>query len=346
MAASHAMSDQNPMLADLLHSLTTIDQRLSRIEGALRIVQPPSPLLPNGAVAASSEGDVAIAAAAGATILQPAVGGGPRALYPAVRALEAPPEGFTVSSRARMQDELDAWTVPRGYSMRINGTRTHGARQKIRLVCFRGGRSRPRARSPVTPADIAAAKAAGRRKPTTDRASKKCDCPFKFELVELGPGVDRYAVHYTNRDNMLHNHAPADLTLDPRARKLPSQVTAEVDQWLRDNMPIAKIQEELRRRGYAHVLDFDLRNRKRTLLRKDGLLDGPAAGTGTGNGAGNGTEAGAGTGEPRTTVAGEEAEEEAGGREGDEGALEQSHFELDEDEDDDDADGVEDMEGE
>ncbi len=231
--------------------------------------------------------------------------------------LEALPEGFLVSGRATLQEELDGWTIPRGYSMRINGTRSHGRRQKIRMVCFRGGRSRlrPKDEEPkrdeieaepqqqqlfaddAAPAGATATTNSRRRKPTTDRISKKCECPFRFELVEVSPAADRYTVHYTNEDHMQHNHAAADLMLDPRARKLPQALKAEVDQWLRGassssstssaggaaaaeassgtrtpgatGWTIAKIQAELQRRGYGHVLDFDLRNRKRALLHKE-----------------------------------------------------------------------------
>lgn len=233
--------------------------------------------------------------------------------------LEALPEGFVVSGRATLQEELDGWTIPRGYSMRINGTRSHGRRQKIRMVCFRGGRSRLRPKEEEAKRERERERLLlfpdlppRRRKPTTDRISKKCECPFRFELVEVCPGADRYAVHYTNDDHTQHNHAAADLMLDPRARKLPRALKAEVDQWLRDastlgtggnsksgggsggggdannnnnnnnnvgsggssgssspGWTIAKIQAELQRRGYGHVLDFDLRNRKRALLHKD-----------------------------------------------------------------------------
>ncbi|ERT03262.1 uncharacterized protein SPSK_09215 [Sporothrix schenckii 1099-18] len=218
--------------------------------------------------------------------------------------LEALPEGFVVSGRATLQEELDGWTIPRGYSMRINGTRSHGRRQKIRMVCFRGGRSRLRPKEEEAKREREKERLQlfpdlppRRRKPTTDRISKKCECPFRFELVEVRPGADRYAVHYTNDDHMQHNHAAADLMLDPRARKLPRALKAEVDQWLRDastvgtggnskgggdtnntgggngssspGWTIAKIQAELQRRGYGHVLDFDLRNRKRALLHRD-----------------------------------------------------------------------------
>ena len=206
--------------------------------------------------------------------------------------LEALPEGFVVSGRATLQEELDSWTIPRGYSMRINGTRSHGRRQKIRMVCFRGGRSRLRPKEEEAKRERERERLVlfpdlppRRRKPTTDRISKKCECPYRFELVEICPGADRYAVHYTNDDHTQHNHAAADLMLDPRARKLPRALKAEVDQWLRDastlggngkssdasntGWTIAKIQAELQRRGYGHVLDFDLRNRKRALLHKD-----------------------------------------------------------------------------
>ena len=208
--------------------------------------------------------------------------------------LEALPEGFIVTGRATLQEELDGWTIPRGYSMRINGTRSHGQRQKIRMVCFRGGRSRlrPKEEEEERQSEVdrereregeesgpPSSLVSRRRKPTTDRVSKKCECPFRFELVELCPGADEYAVHYTNDDHMQHNHAAADLMLDPRARKLPPALKAEVDQWLRGDTDsdknkdkawtIAAIQAELHRRGYGHVLDFDLRNRKRALLHKE-----------------------------------------------------------------------------
>ncbi len=284
-------SGQDQLLNSFLLSLSTIDQRLTRIESALHI--PPLQgtaglFLPgslNNAVAIAAVQTTAAAAAAAAAAVaqqqqqqqQQRSASPPNLLLPPVKALEPPPEGFPVSARNKMQEELDSWTVPRGYSMRINGTRTHGGRQKIRLVCFRGGRTRPRARSPVSEEVIAAARAAGKRKPTTDRASKKCGCPFRFELVELGPGVDRYVVHFTNVDHMTHNHEPAGLRLDPRARKLPPDLMAEVDQWLREGVIIGKIQDDLKQRGYAHVLDFDLRNRKRALQKKDGLLSGNGA---------------------------------------------------------------------
>ncbi|CAK7204237.1 hypothetical protein SEUCBS139899_006992 [Sporothrix eucalyptigena] len=223
--------------------------------------------------------------------------------------LEALPEGFVVSGRATLQEELDGWTIPRGYSMRINGTRSHGRRQKIRMVCFRGGRSRLRPKEEEAKRERERERLElfpdlppRRRKPTTDRISKKCECPFRFELVEVCPGADRYAVHYTNDDHTQHNHAAADLMLDPRARKLPRALKAEVDQWLRDastlggngkssdasntGWTIAKIQAELQRRGYGHVLDFDLRNRKRALLHKDRMAQLKTDGTRGGEGAG------------------------------------------------------------
>lgn len=240
--------------------------------------------------------------------------------------LEALPEGFLITGRATLQEELDGWTLPRGYSMRINGTRSHGRRQKIRMVCFRGGRSRLRPKEEVEQRDretenngAGATGASGndyydqehnrhgpsrrrQRKPTTDRVSKKCECPFRFELVEVCPGADRYAVHYTNDDHRRHNHAAADLMLDPRARKLPAALKNEVDQWLRgarsmystDSIAaegeagsaggpwtIAKIQAELQRRGYGHVLDFDLRNRKRALLHKERMAAQLKSGSGS-----------------------------------------------------------------
>ncbi|CAK7211589.1 hypothetical protein SCUCBS95973_001166 [Sporothrix curviconia] len=240
--------------------------------------------------------------------------------------LEALPEGFVVSGRATLQEELDSWTIPRGYSMRINGTRSHGRRQKIRMVCFRGGRSRLRPKEEEAKRKRERERLVlfpdlppRRRKPTTDRISKKCECPFRFELVEVCPGADRYAVHYTNDDHTQHNHAAADLMLDPRARKLPRALKAEVDQWLRDastlggngrssdasntGWTIAKIQAELQRRGYGHVLDFDLRNRKRALLHKDRIAqlkkDG---GEGGGAAAAAGAESSAGGDTPGTAV--------------------------------------------
>lgn len=181
--------------------------------------------------------------------------------------LEAPPAGYTISSRATMQEELDRWTLPRGYSMRIAGAKVTGKR-KVRWVCFRGGEARQQHRQPADEAALRRAKAEGRRKPTTDRASKKCGCLFKFEVVETARDSDVWVLHYPNEEHKVHNHGPSDRTSDPRARKLPASMSAEVDGWLRDGWLVSKIQEELRKRGFTNVLNTDLYNRKR-LLKKE-----------------------------------------------------------------------------
>ncbi|KAK3294384.1 uncharacterized protein B0H64DRAFT_400581 [Chaetomium fimeti] len=186
---------------------------------------------------------------------------------PTFTPLEPPPQGYTISSRAAMQDELDQWTLPRGYSMRIAGAKVTGKR-KVRWVCFRGGEARHH-RAPVDEAVVRQAKAEGRRKPTTDRASKKCGCLFKFEVIETVKDSDVWVLHYPNEEHKVHNHGPSDTTSDPRARKLPGYMSAEVDRWLRDGWLVSKIQEELRGRGFTNVLNTDLYNRKR-LLKKDG----------------------------------------------------------------------------
>ncbi|KAK4151019.1 sodium channel protein 60E [Chaetomidium leptoderma] len=181
--------------------------------------------------------------------------------------LEPPPNGYTISSRASMQEELDQWTLPRGYSMRIAGAKVSGKR-KVRWVCFRGGEARQH-RAPVDDSVLLKAKAEGRRKPTTDRASKKCGCLFKFEVIETAKDSDVWVLHYPNEEHKVHNHGPSDTTTDPRARKLPAYMSAEVDQWLREGWLVSKIQEELRTRGFTNVLNTDLYNRKR-LLKKEG----------------------------------------------------------------------------
>jgi len=165
-----------------------------------------------------------------------------------------------------MQEELDRWTIPRGYSMRIAGAKVTGKR-KVRWVCFRGGEARHH-RPPVDEAVLLKAKAEGRRKPTTDRASKKCGCMFRFEAVETTRDSDVWVLHYPNANHKVHNHPPADTTTDPRARKLPSSMMAEVDQWLREGWQVSKIQEQLRARGINNVLNTDLYNRKRMLKKE------------------------------------------------------------------------------
>jgi len=274
--------DHVALLNNILMAINSIDQRLGRIEGALRVAPPPAAAEPIPWRDALAPSPPAPPPPPSALPPPPSV-----VHYPAAVPLEPPPEGFPVSGRAAMQDELDAWTMPRGYSMRIHGTRVHGQRQKIRMVCFRGGKNRPSRKDAAALAAVPGADdddtnlhngaggAAARRKPTTDRQSKKCECRFKFELVEVAPGADRFVVHYASRENMTHNHGPADLRSDPRARRLPPGLKEEVDGWLREGTAIVKIQEELRRRGFPHVLDFDLRNRKRALMKMDGLLDPP-----------------------------------------------------------------------
>jgi hypothetical protein len=166
-----------------------------------------------------------------------------------------------------MQEELDAWTLPRGYSMRIAGAKVSGKR-KVRWVCFRGGEARHH-RQPVDESVLLKAKEEGRRKPTTDRASKKCGCLFKFEVIETARDSDVWVLHYPNEEHKVHNHGPSDTTSDPRARKLPGYMLVEVDGWLREGWLVSKIQEELRGRGFVNVLNTDLYNRKR-LLKKEG----------------------------------------------------------------------------
>ena len=167
-----------------------------------------------------------------------------------------------------MQEELDHWTIPRGYSMRIAGAKVTG-KKKVRWVCFRGGEARHH-RPPVDESVIQAAKAEGRRKPTTDRTSKKCGCLFKFEVIETAKGSDLWTLHYPNEEHKVHNHGPSeDGTSDPRARKLPGEVSKLVDAWLREGWLVSKVQEELRARGFRNVLNTDLYNRKRLLKKED-----------------------------------------------------------------------------
>ena len=182
--------------------------------------------------------------------------------------LEPPPQGYTISSRASMQEELDQWTIPRGYSMRIAGAKVTGKR-KVRWVCFRGGEARHH-RAPVDQSVFEKAKLEGRRKPTTDRTSKKCGCLFKFEVIETAKDSDVWMLHYPNEEHKVHNHGPSDDTSDPRARKLPPYMSAEVDRWLREGWLVSKIQDELKAKGFTNVLNTDLYNRKRLLKKEEG----------------------------------------------------------------------------
>ncbi|KAK4171389.1 hypothetical protein QBC36DRAFT_96287 [Triangularia setosa] len=186
--------------------------------------------------------------------------------------LEPPPPNFTISSRAAMQATLDAWTLPRGYSMRIAGAKVTGKR-KVRWVCFRGGEARHH-RPPVDPSVFVKAKEEGRRKPTTDRTSKKCGCLFKFEVIETARDSDVWVLHYPNEEHKVHNHGPSTDTSDPRARKLPDFVSAEVDGWLKEGRLVSQIQEELKKRGYVNVLNTDLYNRKRLLKKEENQQQG------------------------------------------------------------------------
>jgi hypothetical protein len=174
-----------------------------------------------------------------------------------------------------MQEVLDQWTLPRGYSMRIAGVKVSG-RRKVRWVCFRGGearhnreRERERAGAGADESELDRARVEGRRKPTTDRTSKKCGCMFKFELVETTRDSDVWFLHYPNDEYKVHNHGPSDTKSDPRARKLPSYMLVEVDQWLREGWLVSKVQEELRARGFTNVLNTDLYNRRRLLKKED-----------------------------------------------------------------------------
>ncbi|KAL2132435.1 hypothetical protein VTI74DRAFT_3804 [Chaetomium olivicolor] len=292
--AEHGLSHNQ--LTNLLTALASIDRRLCRIETALRITNStnPNPAIPNASTpfpanspATGPQVQVGPALAQppqqpqhqhqqtpgivnsnpipGSTTTNPAL-----TLTP----LEPPPQGFTITSRATMQDELDQFTIPRGYSMRIAGAKVTGKR-KVRWVCFRGGEARHH-RGPVDESLVLKAKAEGRRKPTTDRQSKKCGCMFKFEVVETARDSDVWVLHYPNEEHKVHNHGPSDTMSDPRARKLPGYMLVEVDAWLKEGWLVSRIQEELRSRGFMNVLNTDLYNRKR-LLRKEGQLGEAAA---------------------------------------------------------------------
>ncbi|KAA8631777.1 hypothetical protein SMACR_01110 [Sordaria macrospora] len=292
-------------LASLLNTLTSIDQRLNRIEAALRLnnnvgntngnanqTSTGTPVAPTASVLAhpslSAVGRTIITNAQSPSVAQlrphppPPSGSSSRTsnlatIHAAAQAqaqsselnpLDPPPQGYTISSRASMQEELDHWTIPRGYSMRIAGAKVTG-KKKVRWVCFRGGEARHH-RPPVDESVIQAAKAEGRRKPTTDRTSKKCGCLFKFEVIETAKGSDLWTLHYPNEEHKTHNHGPSpDQTSDPRARKLPAEVSREVDGWLREGWLVSKVQEELRERGFRNVLNTDLYNRKRLLKKED-----------------------------------------------------------------------------
>lgn len=270
-----ALSLSQNQLSTLFNALSSIDQRLNRIESALRLpsynaAPPQQPLsstpipLPVPVAPSGSNHHHQIGAA---SALHHAPNG-PAMMNPvSYIPLEAPPQGYTVSSRATMQEELDQWTIPRGYSMRIAGAKVTG-KKKVRWVCYRGGEARHH-RGPVDESLIQQAKAEGRRKPTTDRSSKKCGCMFKFELIETTKGSDLWVLHYPNDEHKVHNHGPSDQTSDPRARKLPHFMSVEVDQWLREGRQVSKIQEDLKARGFMNVLNTDLYNRKRMLSKQD-----------------------------------------------------------------------------
>ncbi|KAK3955785.1 hypothetical protein QBC32DRAFT_332636 [Pseudoneurospora amorphoporcata] len=292
-------------LTSLLNTLTSIDQRLTRIEASLRLnnnaannnanasqtstgtsAAPTASVLAHPSLSATSR---TITKAQSFSVAQlrphppPPSGSSSRTsnltTNPAAQAqaqssdlipLDPPPQGYTISSRASMQEELDHWTIPRGYSMRIAGAKVTG-KKKVRWVCFRGGEARHH-RPPVDESVIQAAKAEGRRKPTTDRTSKKCGCLFKFEVIETAKGSDLWTLHYPNEEHKTHNHGPSDQTSDPRARKLPASVSREVDGWLREGWLVSKVQEELRGRGFMNVLNTDLYNRKRLLKKEDAQI--------------------------------------------------------------------------
>jgi len=271
-------------LATIVSTLTSIDQRLSRIEAALNLTDPHG-APPNPGVA-QAPGTVAPSVVPMSTPsmlppLPPAQNGPPVVINPSTgatsigpvtfQALEPPPEGFTITSRDTMQAELDNWTIPRGYSMRIAGAKVTGKR-KVRWVCFRGGEARHH-RAPVDESVILRARAEGRRKPTTDRTSKKCGCLFKFEVIETAKDSDMWVLHYPNEEHKVHNHGPSDQTSDPRARKLPNYMLVYVDQWLKQGWLVSRIQEELKTRGFTNVLNTDLYNRKRLLKKTDPQMD-------------------------------------------------------------------------
>jgi hypothetical protein len=280
MPASQAAAVSTAQISTILNALQSIDKRLMRIETALgrnlAVTNGfPMSIPSNGQLAPpptlpSHAGPPTTGAGGG--------GGGGGVSYGMVNGtappaqvtftpLEPPPEGFTVSSRATMQEELDQWTLPRGYSMRIAGAKVTG-KKKVRWLCYRGGQARHH-RPPVDESLIAMARAEGRRKPTTDRTSKKCGCMFKFELIEAGADSDIWTLHYPNGGQLVHNHPPSDETQDPRARKLPGFVAAEVDGWLREGRQIRTIQNDLKARGFTNVLDTDLYNRKKILAKDD-----------------------------------------------------------------------------
>lgn len=284
-------------LTTILNALASIDRRLGRIESSLKLpsLSNSNPIVPghlssspaNPATGPVQAGQITAPAAPHQALQQqqqhPQHQPGPAVILtnppttttnhpnllspPALTPLEPPPPGYTITSRATMQEELDAWTLPRGYSMRIAGAKVTGKR-KVRWVCFRGGEARHH-RAPVDEAVLLKAKAEGRRKPTTDRASKKCGCLFKFEVIETAKDSDVWVLHYPNEEHKAHNHGPSDTTSDPRARKLPGYMADEVDRWLREGWLVSKIQDELRSRGFVNVLNTDLYNRKR-LLKKEG----------------------------------------------------------------------------
>ncbi|KAL1872761.1 hypothetical protein VTK73DRAFT_1367 [Phialemonium thermophilum] len=283
-------SPSSIQLNAILKALASIDQRLIRIEAALQLrnddpgqyvpVAPSTktPPVPNVSPTTSSPGapppQTPSALVDGeSTVFMPnrSPGFGTVGFGGAFTPLEGPPAGYTVSSRTTMQDELDQWTLPRGYSMRVAGAKVAGKR-KVRWACYRGGQARHR-RAPVDEAVLRQAKAEGRRKPTTDRGSKKCGCPFRFEMVEASQGAGVWVLHYPNERNGTHNHGPSNQDEDPRARKLPQYMAVEVDRWLVEGWQVGRIQEELRARGFTNVLKTDLYNRRRVLGKQSTQAD-------------------------------------------------------------------------
>jgi hypothetical protein len=162
-----------------------------------------------------------------------------------------------------LSDALNLWARDHGYSVVIGRSKKDGnRRRKMCIVCSKHGK--PCYRVTATDDDmIRQAREQGRRKPMDQRRSLRTGCPFRFNLVEDGPGTNRFEVRYRQEGNPPHNHERIEgWAAHARSRILRPEQQERVDMQIIQGLPAGDIVKGLHIDGISHLATRDIHNRR------------------------------------------------------------------------------------
>jgi hypothetical protein len=191
--------------------------------------------------------------------------------------LKLPQEGTAYSSFEEMRQGLLEFSKSQGYGIRIGRTNQKLSKvtgdpigkKKVVWQCDRAG-VRPAFDADFQEEVNREAKAKGKRKLKIDRGSRKTDCPFAFNAVEVKIGTDQWEIRYKKDQRQhVHNHRPSDgPAAHPSHRRLRKEDRDEVDKLILNRVKTSQILGIFMERGINYLLAADIYNRRRTLYHQ------------------------------------------------------------------------------